>query len=62
MAWQPSSSNKNSNNDFITIYSLKGGSSSVKFTLILKIITIVILIMYNVRDATTKVKIIKIIY
>ena len=50
--------NNNNNNDgFITVFPLKGGSSSVKYATILKnkIITIVILIIYNIKDATTKV-------
>ena len=41
--------NNNNNNDFITVFPLKGGSSSVKFTTILKnkIMTIVILIILH---------------
>ena len=31
-------------NDFITVFPLEGGSSSVKFALILKIITVIIIL------------------
>ena len=34
----------NHNDDFITVFPLKGGSSSVKFTLILKIIIVIIIL------------------
>ena len=36
--------NNNNNNDFITVFPLKGGSSSVKFTLKLKIIIVIIIL------------------
>ena len=36
--------NNNNINDFITVFPLKGGSSSVKFTLILKIIIVIIIL------------------
>ena len=37
--------NNNNNNDFITVFPLKGGSSSVKFTLILKIKIVIIILL-----------------
>ena len=36
--------NNDNNNDFITVFPLKGGSSFVKFTLILKIIIVIIIL------------------
>ena len=36
--------NNNNNNDFITVFPLKGGSSSVKFTSILKMIIVIMIL------------------
>ena len=43
----------------MTVFSLKGGSSSVKFTFIFKIIIVIMILInsysyYNIRDATDK--------